>query len=122
MQIKQSHYDMNILNTLNPDINYNHENIQNISNKINININDKNISNLYKRDTSRSQYSNRLNTEPNTKDKKSKKNQVMTKEQRNVLKELLKENEKENQKRIAKNLVDIFLESNRNIKNQTNQK
>ena len=122
MGTKQSHYDMNILNTLNPDINYNHENIQNISNKINININDKNISNLYKRDTSRSQYSNRLNTEPNTKDKKSKKNQVMTKEQRNVLKELLKENVKENQKRIAKNLVDIFLESNRNIKNQTNQK
>ena len=112
---KHSIYESNILNKLNPDINVSKENIQNISNKINININD---SNLYKRDTSRSQLTAQRKTDPNIKAKKSKKNKAMTKEQRILLKKLLKENVKENKKRIAKNLVGIFLASQKKIKHK----
>ena len=112
---KHSIYESNILNKLNPDINVSKENIQNISNKINININD---SNLYKRDTSRSHLTAQRKTDPNIKAKKSKKNKAMTKEQRILLKKLLKENVKENKKRIAKNLVGIFLASQKKIKHK----
>ena len=114
MGTNQSIYETNMITKLNTDINLTQESIQNISNKINININNK--GNLYKRDTSRSQHTSQLNTESNTKPKKTKKHQVMTKEQRNLLKKLLKENIKENQKRIAKNLLTVFLESNRTNK------
>ena len=41
---------------------------------------------------------------------------IMTEEQRNLLKTFLKENVKENKKAIAKNLANIFLESNQNNK------
>ena len=101
---RQSIYDSNILNKLNPDINVARESIQNISNKINININD---SNLYKRDMSRNKHISQINTDP-TKKKKSKNNKLMTKEQRILLKKLLKDNVKENKKKISKNLVGLF--------------
>ena len=111
MGTNQSIYETNMLTKLNTDINLTQESIQNISNKINININNK--GNLYQRDTSRSQHTSQFNTKSNTKPKKAKKKQVMTKEQRNLLKKLLKENIKENQKRIAKNLLTVFKESNK---------
>ena len=63
---RQSIYDSNILNKLNPDINVARESIQNISNKINININD---SNLYKRDMSRNKHISQINTDPTKKKK-----------------------------------------------------
>ena len=114
---KNSLYDSNILSRLNPDINLTQERVQNISNKINININD-NISNLYKRDTTRSKHAEKIKTDPNAKLKKSKKNKEMTKEQRILLKKLLKENVEENKKTIAKNLIGLYLVSKNNIKQQ----
>ena len=97
-------------------------NEQNIKNKLNLRISEKHSRNIYKRDTSRSQYNSQINTESNTKGKKTKKIQVMTNEQRDLLKKLLKENVKENQKRIADNLVDIFVESKRVSKDQIKHK
>ena len=113
MGTKQSLYDVNILNTLNPDINVTQERVQNISNKINININD-NISNLYKRDTLRSKYISQIGTDPNTKNKKSKRKKQMTRQQRILLKKLLNENALENKKKIAKNLIGFYLGSKKN--------
>ena len=113
---KQSLYDnTNILSGLNPDINLTQGRVQNISNKINININD-NISNLYKRDASQSQFISQVKTEPNTKQKQSKKIKEMTKEQRNLLKKILKDNAQENKKKIAKNLIGLYLVSKKNNK------
>ena len=120
MGTNQSIYDTNIFTQLNNDINITQENIQNISNKINININNK--GNLYKRDTSRSQYTSQVNKKSNTKTKKTKKKHLMTKEQRDILKQLLKENAKENKKKIAQNLLNVFLESNRTNKLITKKK
>ena len=120
MGTNQSIYDTNILTQFNNDIDLTQESFQNISNKININFNNK--GNLYKRDTSRSQHTSQLNTESNTKTKKTKTKQVMTKEQRKLLKQLLKENVKENKKKIAQNLLSVFLESNRNNKLMTKKK
>ena len=113
MGTKQSLYDANILNTLNPDINVTQERVQNISNKINININD-NISNLYKRDTLRSKHISQIGTDPNTKNKKSKRKKQMTRQQRILLKKLLNENALENKKKIAKNLIGFYLGSKKN--------
>ena len=48
------------------------------------------------------------------------KKQIMTEEQRDLLKTFLKENVKENQKAIAKNLASIFLENNQNNKVKLN--
>ena len=59
-------------------------NKQNIKNKQNLRMSEKHSRNIYKRDTSRSQYNSQINTEPNTKDKKTKKIQVMTNEQRDL--------------------------------------
>ena len=108
MGTKESLYDLNGLNKVNVGKNISKESLENIK------LHKKD--NLYKRDTSRSQHTSQVNTEPNTKTKKNKnkKKQIMTKEQRILLKKLLKENVKENNRRIAKNLIGIFLESSKN--------
>jgi len=123
MGTKHSKYRRNIISTFSSDnVNSSLGNMQNITNKLNIKTSDKYIRNIYKRDTSRSQYNSQTNTEPNTKGKKTKKIKVMTNEQRDLLKKLLKENVKENQKRIANNLVEIFVESKRPSREQVKQK
>ena len=106
MGTKESLYDLNGLNKVNVGKNISKESLENIK------LHKKDY--LYKRDTSRSQHTSQVNTEPNTKTKKNKKKQIMTKEQRILLKKLLKENVKENNRRIAKNLIGIFLESSKN--------
>ena len=115
MGAKHSLYDTNVLNSLNPDINLTQERVQNISNKINININNS-IDNLYKRDTTRSKHLNQIKTDPSTKQRKTKKKQEITKQQRNLLKKLIKDNLVENKKKIAKNLVGLFIGNKKNDK------
>ena len=110
--------EIKVISTLNSDINRSSRNS---------NSKDK-IKNIYKRDAIRRnahtvKYMEESNKKyPNSK-KPSSKKKLMTKEQRNLLKTILKENVKENKKTIAKNLVGIFLESNKNtskfqVKNQ----
>ena len=113
MGTKESLYDMNILNKIDS---------KNLSKKTLESLKLHQKENLYKRDTSRSQHTSQVNTEPNTKTKKNKKKHIMTKEQRILLKKLLKENVKENKRRIAKNLIGIFLESSKhNLCNNINK-
>ena len=116
---KNSNYNMRLLNALNHEKNnIAHDNNKSKTNRNNIYMTDKNIKNLLKTDFSLSQRTFQINLEKNTKTKKSKKIQKMTKEQRHLLKKLLNEDVKENHKSIAKNLKNIFAESRRSSKAQ----
>ena len=92
-----------IINTLNSDINrkINSEQIP--------------IQNLFKRDKIRLNRNSfhSLVSKKNINQIKSKKN-LMTKEQRTILKSFLKENAKKNRKTVAKNLIGFFVESSKN--------
>ena len=108
MGTKESMREIKIINTLNSDINR--------SNKY-INSKDR-YQNVYKRNGIRSnahtvkflQDSNKIE---NNNSKLPSRKHIMTKEQRNLLKNILKENVKENKKTIAKNLLGVFLENNK---------
>ena len=116
---KNSNYNMRLLNALNHEKNnIGHDNNKSKTNRNNILMTDKSIKNLLKTDSSLSQRTFQINLEKNTKTKKSKKIQKMTKEQRHLLKKLLNEDVKENHKSIAKNLKNIFAESRRSSKAQ----
>ena len=101
MGAKVSMKEIKIINTMDSDINLSNRKLDK----------DK-FKNLYKRDSIRrnaqsvkdNQHVNKITSRKN----------LMTKEQRNLLKSILKENVKENKKTIAKNLVGIFLESSKN--------
>ena len=81
MVTKESLYDMNILNKIDN---------KNLSKATLESLKLHQKENLYKRDTSRSQHTSQVNTEPNTKTKKNKKKHIMTKEQRILIKKLIK--------------------------------
>ena len=108
-----------VINTLNSDINRSNKDVTN---------NDK-YKNIYKRDCNRRNSITEKNNETTNKKENNELNnkKIMSKEQRNLLRNILKENVKENKKAIAKNLIGIFLESNKNnrkskfkIKNNSN--
>ena len=120
MGTKESMKEIKVITTLNSGVN---------RSRRDLNSKEK-YKNIYKRDAIRRnahtlKYLEESNQKiPNNK-KLSTKKPLMTKEQRNLLKNILKENVKENKKTIAKNLIGIFLESNKNtskfqIKNQAN--
>ena len=92
-----------IINTLNSDINRK------------INSEQVPIQNLFKRDKIRLNRNSfhSLVSKKNINQIKSKKN-LMTKEQRTILKSFLKENAKKNRKAVAKNLIGFFVESSKN--------
>ena len=92
-----------IINTLNSDV----------SRKINSE--QVPIQNIFKRDKIRLNRNSfhSLVSKKNINQIKSKKN-LMTKEQRTILKSFLKENAKKNRKAVAKNLIGFFLESSKN--------
>ena len=92
-----------IINTLNSDINRK------------INSEQVPIQNLFKRDKIRLNRNSfhSLVSKKNINQIKSKKN-LMTKEQRTILKSFLKENAKKNRKTVAKNLIGFFVESSKN--------
>ena len=92
-----------IINTLNSDINRK------------INSEQVPIQNLFKRDKIRLNRNSfhSLVSKKNINQIKSKKN-LMTKEQRTILKSFLKENAKKNRKSVAKNLIGFFVESSKN--------
>ena len=103
MGTKESMKEIKIINTFNSDINYSYRNLNNKDS----------YKSLYKRDSVRRnahtiQYKGQTNIK-NSNPKLTNRKQLMTKEQRNTL----KENVRENKKTIAKNLVGIFLESSK---------
>ena len=114
---KNSNYHMQLLNTLNHEKDIlNNDKAKSKTNRNNIYMTDKNIRNIFKTDSSLSQRTLHVNTEKNMNNKKSKKIQKMTREQRHLLKKLLNEDVKENHKSIAKNLEKIFVQSRRSSK------
>ena len=95
-----------VINTLNSDLSRKIDSeqapIQNIFKRDKIRINRKSFQNLV--------------SKKNINKIKSKKN-LMTKEQRTILKSFLKENATQNKKTVAKNLIGFFLESSKNSQN-----
>ena len=109
MGAKESLKEIKIINTLNSDVDRSNRN----------NSSAKRYKNIYKRQLRRNLHTVKITEKFNKNEnhkKQSKKKHIMTKEQRNLLKTFLKENVKENKKTIAKNLIGIFLESNKNNK------
>ena len=106
MGTKESMKGIKVINTLNSDINRSSKDFTN---------NDK-YKNRYKRDGNRRNSLTEKNIEAFNKLENNELNnkKIMSKEQRNLLRNILKENVKENKKAIAKNLIGIFLESNKN--------
>ena len=114
MGTKESMREIKIINTLNSDINR--------SNKY-INSKDR-YQNAYKRNGIRAnahtvKFLQDTNKIENKNSKLSSRKHIMTKEQRNLLKNILKENVKENKKTIAKNLIGVFLENNKKSSKKT---
>ena len=105
---KESIKGIKFMNNLNTD---------KISSERNHHTND-NYKNIFKRNNRVVSDCIKMNKESKTMEsmKNNNKKNIMTKEQRNLLKSILKKNMKENKKRIAKNLAGIFLESSKNNK------
>ena len=106
MGTKESLKEIKIINHLNSDVNRSNRDLNNKDR----------YKNLYKRDIRKNTHTVNYFHESNKSGSKklSSKKHFMTKEQRNLLKIFLKENAKENKKAIAKNLIGMFLESNKN--------
>ena len=113
MGTKESLKEIKIINHLNSDVNRSNRDLNNKDR----------YKNLYKRDIRKNTHTVKYFQESNKSGSKklSSKKHPMTKEQRNLLKIFLKENVKENKKAIAKNLIGMFLESNKNNNQQKNK-
>ena len=113
MGTKESLKEIKIINHLNSDVNRSNRDLNNKDR----------YKNLYKRDIRKNTHTVKYFQESNKSGSKklSSKKHPMTKEQRNLLKIFLKENVKENKKAIAKNLIGMFLESNKS-KNKKEEK
>ena len=103
MKQKETINGIQIINTLNLDVNRKSHPEQG------------SIQNIFKRDKIRLNRNSfqSLVSKKNI-NQKSKKKNLMTGEQRTLLKSFLKENAKKNKKAVAKNLIGFFLESSKN--------